>query len=185
MKSFIILFLVVFIFQIQTQAAVLKSKSGFVKFIAVGKPGFLKIHGDSSSAKPEGFIQVKNDMLQGEFTFDLRSLKTGIDLRDEHMKNKYLEVSKFPNTKLVISSVAFKESDLIKDIKKDFSGYLTLHGVTKEIFGTVDYNGTLKKLFAKFKVELSDFAIAVPEHMGITVSKTADVEVSLELEEKP
>lgn len=179
-----IMFTLLCLYQVSAQAVLLKPKSGEVKFTAIGKPGFLKIRGESAGNKPDGFIEVNNDSLVGEFTFDLKSLKTGIDLRDEHMKDKYLEVAKYPTAKLVIKPLSITESDLDKNLKKDFSGSLTLHGVTKEISGSAEYSGSSKNLVAQFKVELSDFGIAIPEHLGVKVSKTAEVEVSLVLEQQ-
>jgi polyisoprenoid-binding protein YceI len=181
MKAITTMFTLLCLYQVSAHAMLLKATAGEVKFTAIGKPGFLKIRGESVGKKPDGHIEFNNDSLTGEFTFDLKYLNTGIDLRDEHMKEKYLEVAKFPTAKLVIKAIPIKAEDLDKNIRKDFSGSLTLHGTTKEISGTADYNGSAKKINAQFKVELSDFGIAIPEHLGIKVSKTAEVEVSVVL----
>ena len=53
-----------------------------------------------------------------------------VELRTTHMREKYLEVEKFPEAKLVI-----KDLDIKSGAKVPFKGNLTLHGVTKELTG--------------------------------------------------
>lgn len=99
----------------------------------------------------------------GMVTVDLRSLKTGIELRDKHMKEKYLEVGKFPEAHL--KSAAGKDGK--------FKGELTVHGVTKPVEGTYEFKG--QELVAKFNVKASDFKISQAKYMGVGVED--DVEV--------
>jgi polyisoprenoid-binding protein YceI len=163
-------------------ATSLKATNGYVRFTAIGKPGFLKIRGESGAQRPEGKIELRQNFVEGEFSFDLSKLKTGIELRDEHMKTKYLEVDKFPLAKLVLTPIPMTPQELKQDVTKAFKGMLTLHGVTREISGTSRFRGNEQTIDAKFNIELSDYGIAIPEHMGITVSKVAEVEVHLKLQ---
>jgi polyisoprenoid-binding protein YceI len=98
------------------------------------------------------------------------------------MKTKYLEVDKFPLAKLVLTPIPMTPQELKQDVTKAFKGMLTLHGVTREISGTSRFRGNEQTIDAKFNIELSDYGIAIPEHMGITVSKVAEVEVHLKLQ---
>jgi polyisoprenoid-binding protein YceI len=160
----------------------MKAMQGQVRFTAIGKPGFLKIRGESGDHKPDAKIHLRQNLLEGEFSFDLSHLKTGIELRDEHMKTKYLEVDKYPLAKLVLSPIPLTVQELNRDLNKNFKGMLTLHGVSKEVSGLFIFRSGDNSVDAKFNIELSDFGIAIPEHMGITVSKTAEVEVHLKLQ---
>lgn len=156
-------------------------QGGDVKFTAVAKPGFLKIRGESKDKAPTGQLEFKDEGVKGAFAFDLRSLETGIDMRNEHMKEKYLEVGKFPTATFALDSVAAKASDLDKDLNKTFSGQLTLHGETKPVSGDFAYSAKERKIVAKFPIKVSDFKIDVPKYLGVTVGESVDVEVSLKL----
>ncbi len=161
-------------------AAELISQSGTVKFTAIGKPGFLKIRGESKGSYPNGKIKIDKNAINGEFSFDLKSLDTGIELRNEHMKDKYLEVSKYATAKLTLTPITSPSSEL-KDMKEKFTGELSLHGVTKKIDGNYQYWGKDKKVKADFEIKVSDFKIDIPKYLGVTVSETVQIEIEITL----
>src|ERR1700743_1526023 len=70
------------------------SPTGTVTFLAVGKPSAIKINGTGEAAKGSLTLAADNKA-SGVLTFNLKSLNTGIDLRDKHMKEKYLQVDQF------------------------------------------------------------------------------------------
>lgn len=160
----------------------MKVKSGDIKFTAVGKPGFLKIKGESKATAPDGKIKIENNSASGEFVFKLESLTTGIDLRDEHMKTKYLQVAKYPNAKLSFKDLKITEAELNSAFEKPFFGDLDLHGQNKKIDGILKYDSKGKLVTATFTIKVSDFNIDIPEHIGITVSEKVNIEVNLVLE---
>lgn len=86
-----------------SEAAEEVSVKGMSVFDSVGKPSMLKIHGDG--AETSGLLKIDHTLITGEFTAHLTSLKTGIDRRDEHMKNKYLEISRFPDAVFKLDSL--------------------------------------------------------------------------------
>ena len=145
-----------------------------VAFVAVGKPGFLKIRGEGARLK--GVATMDGKVLTGTFTVALASLKTGIDLRDEHMKGKYLEVEKFPVAQLELDplTVEVGENDY------DFTGKLTLKGVTKAVAGklalVLKAEGQASGQ-AEFSIKMSDFPVGVPSHMGVTVAESVDLTI--------
>lgn len=161
-------------------ATTLTVTSGEVKFTAIGKPGFLKIKGESKEKFPTGAIKIENGNATGNFDFDLKSLDTGINLRNEHMKDKYLQVGQYPTAQLSIKSFPIEEKDLNTNFKKSFKGTLTLHNVTKDINGDIEYTASSKKTLVHFTIKVSDFKIDVPQYMGVTVSETVDIETSLQ-----
>ncbi len=144
-------------------------ESGKVEFLAVGKPSFLKVKGEGST--PTGTLTVANGKASGEFSIELAKLSTGIDMRDEHMKDKYLEVAKHPK-----AIVRFKDID-VKDgaAKGAIPAELELHGQKKPI--TMDAELKDGKATGKFKIKLSDYAIEIPKYSGITIADDVDVTI--------
>jgi polyisoprenoid-binding protein YceI len=147
----------------------LKVKSSEVTFVAVGTPGFLKIEGTGSK-----LVDVKVDLtkgvVKGHLSALLTELETGMDTRDEHMKEKYLDTAKHPKATLDLKGEGGK-----------FTGNLTIKGETKAVKGT--YSIKAKKLSAKFKVKIKDYpAIGVPSWLGVTIADSVDVSVSATIE---
>lgn len=167
---------------VSAEAAIMKMATGELNFTAIGSPGILKIRGEAKGTPPKGQIELKNGEANGEFTFPLAALDTGIELRDRHMKDKYLEVGKYPDAKLKIVGLKVSEVDLKSGVSKDFTGELTLHGETKAVTGKFELDKTGKSLKAQFPITVSDFNIGVPKYMGITISEQVDIEIESQLE---
>jgi len=163
-------------------AAVLKSSpaQGEVTFEAVGKPSMLKIKGVGEG--PEGEVSLA-PQVHGDFKFKLASLKTGVDMRDEHMKTKYLQVDKFPTAELKIDSVEGFKPESADASALPFKGTLTIHGVTTPVAGTVDIKKKDKgyAVNANFETKVSDHAIDIPSYLGVTVADAVKVSVQTDL----
>jgi polyisoprenoid-binding protein YceI len=118
----------------------------------------------------------------GSVAVDLRTLDTGINLRNEHLREKYLEVGKGPG----FDTATLSEIDLngvdagTSEGKGSFTGLLTLHGARKTVKGSVDVRaqGTGLHVKASFPVDLSDYAIAKPRYLGVGVKDIVQVEVA-------
>lgn len=154
--------------------------SGMVEFLAIGKPSALKIHG--TGASPDAKLSLDKSQLKGSIEFQMDKLDTGISLRTEHMKEKYLQVKEYPKSKLTLLDAPV-DADFSKTLsnsgEKKFRGTLSLHGKEKEVAGTYTaQNGDVK---AKFPITLSDFGIDVPKYLGITVADTVAVDVEVPL----
>lgn len=100
---------------------------------------------------------------------DLNSMETGLDLRDEHGKNKYLEVKKYPQAVLV-------EAIGANGVGK---GRLKFHGKENIVTGTYKVTNSGKSLSADFIVKLSSFGIADINYKGIGVEDEVRVEVTI------
>lgn len=159
-------------FTSQATSPSLGVESGKVEFLAIGKPSFLKVKGLGTA--PKGTLTIENGKATGEFTFDLASLDTGIELRNEHMKDKYLEVAKFPK-----ATVRFKDVTAAEGSKQQIPAELELHGVTKPISldAELKASGEKKVAHATFKFKLTDFEIAIPEHLGIRIADEVTVTI--------
>src|SRR5689334_7763540 len=71
---------------------------GEVEFRAKGHPNAIKIVRKGSA--PHGVLNIEGQKVTGKVSFDLSSLDTGIKLRTRHMREKYLEVERFPEAVL-------------------------------------------------------------------------------------
>lgn len=166
---------------------VYKITSGTVTFLATGKPGFLRINGEGG--EPAGHFTMdsaQSKVTSGDITVHLDAFKTGLSLRDQHMKEKYLETKQFPDATFKAAPLAFKDGKLPGET--DLKGTLTLHGVTKPV--TANVKVTEKKLSmqieADFEIVLSDFQIAIPGYAGITVAEKVKVHTTFQTKvEKP
>lgn len=161
-------------------ASPLKVLSGSASFIATGKPGFLKINGTGPEIK--GNLDKGEKSITGDLSVPMEKFVTGIDLRDEHMKEKYFEVKKYPESTLKITSFDLDASGQAKE--KPFKGVLKLHGIEKEVSGTASLSndGTKQNIEASFPITLSDFKIDVPTYAGVKVADTVQVQAKLQTE---
>ena len=109
---------------------------------------------------------------------DLGTLETGIRLRDNHLKNKYLEVEKGPEfSRARLSNVRLERLQG----RTTFQGVLTLHGQTRPVSGTADLRpeGDGYRLTASFPVRVSEFGIPEPSYLGIGVKDEIVVRVRM------
>lgn len=153
---------------------------GGVEFLAIGKPQFIKIHGKGTPSK--GTISLDGEKISGNLEFDVSSLDTEIPKRNEHMKEKYLEVGKYPKATLELKSAKpLKGWSLAKPELKDadFEGELTLHGTKKPVQGKFTITDK-SAASVTFKVKLSDYKIDIPSYLGVTVAE--DVEVTVKID---
>ena len=126
-------------------------------------------------------VDVKDDGKNLTVTVGLKDLDTGIGLRDSHMRDKYIEVAKFPDAVLVVPLANLKES--ADGAEAEGKGTFTVHGVSKDISfkykatckaGTCDVEGTAG-------VNIKDHGINVPSYMGITVKPDITVSVTFQV----
>jgi polyisoprenoid-binding protein YceI len=142
------------------------------------------------SNKLEAVAMIDIDNLaksKGKVTVDLTHLKTGIDLRDEHLRSEtWLNTEEYPDAifKLEKISGANSLSDG-KETDVKLHGTFTVHGVTKEIVadGELTYfkesertknriAGNLLKVNTNFEIKLSDYGIEIP---SMVVGKVDEV----------
>lgn len=149
------------------------AKLGEASFEAIGNPGLLTITGEKGDVT--GKYQRTDGKLTGSFDLALNTLQTGMDLRDKHMRDKYLETGKFPKTTLTIENVLLPKEGYFK-----FAGKLILHGKTNPVSGDCLLKDAIK-FECKFKILLSDYAIPVPEWKGVTIAKDVSLTINLTL----
>jgi polyisoprenoid-binding protein YceI len=123
-----------------------------------------------------------------EVIIDTNSIDTKVQKRDEHLRSAdFFDVAKFPTITFVSKKVVRAGKDKLK-----VTGYLTLHGVTKEV--VLDVEGPSKEskdpmgMFrsgatASTKINRKDFGLVwnkILETGGVAVGD--DVAISLEIE---
>ncbi|MCB0406084.1 MAG: YceI family protein [Bdellovibrionales bacterium] len=155
-----------------------------VEFLAVGQPSAIKIRGKLEKDKLSGTCSLEKTTFACSGKIPLDSLDTGIKLRNEHLKEKYLETAKYPESTLVIDPIQLGEGADTPNLEKkgEFKGKLTLHGVTREEKGQYELKKEAGKLKAnfEFEIELEPYKIEIPSYLGIKVSKKVEVKVEIQ-----
>ena len=123
-------------------------------------------------------IEDVENTLTGEVLISTASLKSGIDLRDEHIRSAdWLDAEQFPN-------ISFK-------IKVKVLGEFTAHGVTKEVESEVTLvyleesemtkmrmPGDLLGVRAKININLSDYGV---QHMALGKKVSDAIEINVNI----
>ena len=138
---------------------------------------------DAKTTALTGTISIAGaSALDGSLAVDLRTLDTGISLRNDHLREKYLEVDKGAGfDKAVLSDITLNGLKAEgPDGKGTFSASLTLHGVKKTVSGPAEVRkaGAGSRVKASFPVNLPDYNIAEPRYLGVGVKDTVQVDVT-------
>jgi len=159
-------------------AALSKTGDATVKFHATGSAG-MKFDGTTSE------LSVSDNGKVVRVTVALGKLETGIALRDKHMKEKTLEVDKFPNATFAIVRGDLKFPEKGKSTDGEVSGTLNMHGVgkaTKAKYSATRSDDTYT-VTASFKVDIKNHDIEQPNYLGVKVNTEVDVDVKFQLKE--
>jgi polyisoprenoid-binding protein YceI len=139
---------------------------------------------EGTSAALKGLINF--DKGNVDFYLDLNTLKTGITLRDKHMKENYLETKKHPFAEFTGSLVNFKKEDFqamgTDSLKVVAAGIFKMHGIEKNMTMTgslIRKSDSQFQLNASFEVLLSDFNISRPSILFYELAESQSVTVSL------
>lgn len=151
------------------------------------------IKGLSNDVKGKVTFNV-NDIktLKGSISVSVSSIKTGIDLRDEHLRSEnWLDAAKFPEITFIIKSVNEVKQVADNQLQIKVVGDFTLKGVTKEVTAdaTLTYldeseqtkmraPGDLLGVKATFNVKLSDFGVN-NKVVGQKVAEEIEVSVNM------
>lgn len=161
-------------------SANLDNGTGTVQFQAIGRPSAIKINGKGEAA--HGLVTVSQGMASGKITFKLETLDTGMSTRNKHMKEKYLQVDKFPLAILTLDPTALPagcDSGTCTGDALPFTGKLMLHGVETPVTGKahVERARSSIKYSATFATKIPEHKIDLPTFAGITVAEDVTVMV--------
>ncbi len=137
------------------------------------------------------------NLVAGEWHLPVKSMKTGIDLRDEHLAGKeWLNAKAHPNIVFQLTkteSVSLvKETENFSTYQGTLIGELTLHGVTRPVrlaktrFTFMPASartagvaqGDLLAVRTKMTVRLANFNVSHPV-IGDKVAETVEIDISL------
>lgn len=117
----------------------------------------------------KGFAVKTADGVKAEnISVDIRTLQTGITLRDKHLKER-LGVSKYPVVRLVKAVGKNGKGEALIDIK----------GMKQKVKGEYTIEG--KTLKSNFKMRLSDLNIKDANYMGVGAEDEVTVNVQVPL----
>lgn len=148
------------------QARLSRAGDAQVQFTANGPAG-LRIVGTT------GELVVSETEKEVVLTVPLKGLDTKIDLRNKHMREKYLEVDKYPNAELRVAKDAVQRNTP----SGKATGVLTLHGQSKPMSFTYSTRPD-GSVTGAVRVNMKDFGITQPGYAGVTVKPDVDVNVS-------
>lgn len=132
---------------------------------------------------------------KGNVKVELAAMKTGIDLRDQHLRSaNWLNTEKYPYAEFELTEILGADSKSLSDIKPvkaTAKGKLSIHGVTKEITAPVELTyyketeqtkariaGNLLKVTTGFTIKLSDYKISIPSMVKGKVDENIKVSVN-------
>jgi polyisoprenoid-binding protein YceI len=153
-----------------------------VSFNAEGSPGFLDIEGTTSS------ITAADDGTTLTLTVPMSTVKTGIDLRDEHMNNEYVQIASHPNAVMTLKKADVKWPTASGEkTSGTVAGTFNIHGQSQAV--NIGYNISKTtsgyKVAASFKFDCSKSGITIPAYMGVTVDPKMSAKATLELADAP
>jgi polyisoprenoid-binding protein YceI len=126
---------------------------------------------------------------KGTIELDVASIKTNVDLRDEHLRGPdWLDAAKYPKIKFEIKKVegaAALTPNQPADLK--IHGKLSMHGVTRDEVATakVRWNpADGAKVTAQFKVNLTNYKVSVPSLVRLKVSDEIALNIMLKIKPK-
>jgi hypothetical protein len=146
-------------------AAPLKIKDSSVSFEA---SGIITIEGKGGKLVSKKLFS-DGAYIWGVVEVPLKDFDTGMDLRNEHMRDKYLEVSRYPVASLVLKKIAVGS--------KSFKGSLTIKKDTREVSGK--FSKKVDKVTASFDINLGDYpSIGTPSWKGVSMADEVTISVS-------
>ena len=152
------------------------------------------------TSKVTGKISVNpSDISSGamaEFVVHLASITTGIGLRDQHMREGYLETDMYPTATLTLDKLTKVSKNKLEDmqaVRVDADATLELHGVKRRVIlkdvkvtffkESEDTQallpGNLLRIEGGFTVKLGDYNLKRPQVAFLKVSEDIKISVSL------
>jgi polyisoprenoid-binding protein YceI len=145
-----------------------------------------------TSNKVSGELKVdpgKAAQAKGTVKVEVASIKTGIDLRDEHLQNdSWLDAKKYPHAEFTITKVS--GVDKLKPneaVEATVTGKFSLHGVTQEVTtkarvrwipGEGGKPGSIR-VVGSFPVKLEAHKVSIPKIVALKVSPDIVVNVDI------
>lgn len=126
-------------------------------------------------------MNLGTDSIEVEVRVDLKSLDTGIGLRNKHMRENHLETDKYPAAVFrggAVSDVSAESLSPGKSATLKVSGSFEIHGVARDMVVPVtverDQNGSIW-VSTRFQVRLDDHEIERPSFLMLKLDQVQRV----------
>ena len=173
------------------------SKDGRNQAAFISDAPLEKINGLASGINATVMINP-NDITQkpmGKVIVPIGNIKTGIDLRDEHLRSEmWLNAEKYPNAEFQLMGIKNPSSKSLNDGQKvnaTLLGKFTVHGKTRdvEVPATLTYfkesektkarvPGNLLIASANFNIKLADYGVMIPDMVVGKVNDEVQINVN-------
>jgi polyisoprenoid-binding protein YceI len=159
-------------FSLAAAAKLSKTGEATAAFRAFGPVG-MNIDGSTHE------LDVADDGATVRVVVPLANLKTGISLRDKHMRNS-LAVESYPTAQLQVDRAQLSFPKAVGDESTgQAKGKMTLHGQTHDV--TIEYRAKRSvegySVNGSTHVNMTSYGIVVPSYLGVTVKPDVDVTV--------
>lgn len=157
------------------QAQSYMSETGYVEFVSSAP--LLEFKGKSNNLT--GLIDLNKNLI--DFYVDLNTLDTGINLRNNHMRDSYLETDQYRFAEFTGKIISDFDPEINEEQSVTASGTFQIHGVEREI----EVDGTLKsvdnglQLDASWSIMLEDYNIDRPSVIFYELSDEQIVNISI------
>jgi polyisoprenoid-binding protein YceI len=175
-----------------TQTFNVADKGGRNQAIFHSKAPLEDITGTSSGVGGTVTFDVANvaKTIKADITVDVASIKTGIDLRDEHLRSEgWLNAEKHPKLMFALKSVKGAKMKSDNTMEMTAVGTMTINGITQPSELQVSLRlmpesdatkkrapGDLLVVRAKGKVQLTKFGVNQPAVVGSKMNDMVDIE---------
>lgn len=168
------------------------SDAPFEKIVGVssGLDATVMINPGDVTMKPMGKVKVP-----------INNIKTGIDLRDEHLRSEmWLNSAKYPNAEFQLTGIKNPSSKTLNDGQKvnvTLVGKFSVHGVSKDIEVPAELRyfkesektkakapGNLLVANANFDIKLSDYGVKLPDMVVGKVNDQVQISVNFVASDK-
>ena len=148
---------------------------------------FETILGSTREVKGTAVVDLAAGTASTTIEVPVESLRTGIDLRDKHLRSgMWLDAGKHPTI-----SFASTSAKKIDDTKWEVTGTFSMHGESRELTTVVEVRpipeevaksaglgkGDWIRIVAPFEVKLSDFGVKIPKKPAQRVNDTWKIRV--------
>jgi polyisoprenoid-binding protein YceI len=171
------------------QARTFKVDTGTSQAQFVSDAPLEKFTGTSKAVSGEVTVDPeKAAQTKGTITVPVNSIRTGIELRDEHItKDNWLDAAKFPNLQFVVTKVALDKLKAGETAEAVVTGNLSVHGVTKEVAAkckvrwspAADGKPEGLHIVGSFTVKLEDHKVSIPSIVALKVAPEIQVNVDI------
>jgi polyisoprenoid-binding protein YceI len=137
-----------------------------------------------------GSVNLHLDSLLGttkaDFRVDLRTIDTGIALRNQHMRENHLETAKYPEAVFTLTRFISADQDSLTPGQTAHvlaEGDLALHGVTRsyQIPLTLTYDHSNVTVAGEWTVKLADHEINRPAFLFLRLAEEIKITVNVTL----